>query len=507
MPTGIVNSSQEVLPVRSQIARICLFSLLVCVLCGKAEAAEPRPPVFLMRRVILLTPPGGDAKVQQWVAQEREGRRKPRPNATGDTNRAARIARILGQQDDTRAAAETATPAQLQAFGEAIFAEALVKRLQEKFRAFLLPDKEVQAALKAQGWTPTDAAKPENALRLCATLESDALLSVSPAKVRVRETRTREVTFQISLRLPVLRAMPSEEKGVGYRVSGVGEFPNGAPSADNTNEPEKQEGADSRHPTPDTQHPALQFRVTGKASVGRILFRTEFANSRRNLVRDAARLAAARAAHTLWTGETDPLEHEGVRLALTPIPVPSVADKLQFTAQGRQALPGAVRLLLADGAALFAPDLSPLTGEAIITPKRTGDILRQMGITPEQLWTREGMPNIQLLRSLGQKLKADYLLLARVVSLEVRDAPVAGGTSEIAREIEAQAEAVGSLVRVSDGVILWQERANANMVERVRPDANGKTNVTETRIAQMAVRFALLQLQRRFRGFRHHFAQ
>lgn len=504
MPTGIVNSSQEVLPLlwaiapknscilhtepssgvvpsaflrnRRRFQAVWCLAALICLFADKAAAAERPPPAFILRRVILLAPQCKDATVQNWIAQEWVKKPKPSLSAQESSNRAARIGRLLGQQEEEAELKETATRAQLQAFGEAVFTETVAQRLKERLQTQVLSDSAVEAALKTLGWTAEMGARPENAPRLCAELESDGMLVVAPAEVSVEEGKTRAVSFRIRMQLPVLRAMPP--------LPNSGSGPEPVPAA----------------------APLRTLPVSGAASVGRVLFRTDFALSCRRLVRDAARSAAARAVHALITGETDPLEREGARLALTPIPAPTQVDSLRFSAQGRTVLPGAVRGLLADGSSLFSPKLFPLKEKDIIAPKRTADALRQMSITPEHLWTKEGQPDISLLCALGKRLQVDYLLFARIASIDVQDAPTQGSAREADREIEAQVEAVGGLMRVADGALLWQERAQTSMREESHSEEETRMAATTSRIAHQAEYFALLQLQRRFQRFRDHFA-
>ena len=67
----------------------------------------------------------------------------------------------------------------------------------------------------------------------------------------------------------------------------------------------------------------------------------------------------------------------------------------------------------------------------------------------------------------------------------------------------ATAEAIGALVRVSDGAVLWNARTTATMSGGVR--ANETPAASRSRIALDAVRFSLVQLDRRFRQYRHRF--
>ena len=66
----------------------------------------------------------------------------------------------------------------------------------------------------------------------------------------------------------------------------------------------------------------------------------------------------------------------------------------------------------------------------------------------------------------------------------------------------ASAEAIGALVRVSDGAVLWNEQTRATMTEQA---GNARLDKARRHMAADAVRFALLQLERRFRQYRLRF--
>ena len=59
------------------------------------------------------------------------------------------------------------------------------------------------------------------------------------------------------------------------------------------------------------------------------------------------------------------------------------------------------------------------------------------------------------------------------------------------------------LVRIGDGVALWSDRAAATMT--VRPEDSLTASLSDQQVAEDAVRFALLELQRRFRRYRASF--
>jgi hypothetical protein len=272
--------------------------------------------------------------------------------------------------------------------------------------------------------------------------------------------------------------------------------------------------------------------VAGAASTGRVWFHHIYVKTKPELVDEAARQAAALAAHTLTTGEIGPLMRFGERVAILPVSAPTVADKLVFTAQGRKVLPAAVHDLPADVSEKFAPDLLPLFPDSILRP--AGAMLRQ--IPPATaLWTGEDTPNTNALRVLGRQLRVDYLLLARVTSLELSVGPpdptrgtqaipnqkpevapeetkqnraanvllLEGTAQQPVWEREARAEAVGALVRVEDGVVVWQHRATATMT--ARSPVGGAEGAADKQVMADAVRFALVELQRLFWDYRARF--
>ncbi|MCS6775829.1 MAG: hypothetical protein RMJ43_02700 [Chloroherpetonaceae bacterium] len=376
--------------------------------------------------------------------------------------RSSRIARLLGtQRPEAHTPTERPTPLQLQEYGQAVFRTTLARRLHARSRATIIPDPEARQVLDRMALPPGSTMDRDTARDLCATLTADALIVLSPARVTMYEDRTPGALFEITLYLPVRRA-----------------FPDGSISSE--------------------EMPPERFRVTGTATAGRPLFRSEPDYTPRDLVRMAAERAAARAAHTLHTGRQDPLQNEGVRVALAPALLPEQADKLLFTAEGQQRVPDAVRIP-GNVQIPFLPDLSPLQPPQILAPERTMAVLSQNRIALTDLWRPDDTPNEALVRALGPRLHADYLFLTRASTPELNEGPLAPGART---EVEAFVEVTGALVRTADGTVLWQDRARATMKEHTLP---ASLEVVEQRVMLTALRFAWLDLQRRFHAYRDSF--
>ena len=172
--------------------------------------------------------------------------------------------------------------------------------------------------------------------------------------------------------------------------------------------------------------------------------------------------------------------------------------------------PGAVRGLDSELSGLFAPDLAPLPNAARIAPYKMRNALARQGLPITALWTREDDPQIERARNAARKLGAAYVLMATVSELDV-DAGLQTGTetgmgtktkTDAKTAVwlaEGRAEAVGVLLRVSDGAILWRDRAAVTLPTRAARSFS--TQRQEQTAARDAAKFALLDLQRRFHRY------
>ena len=146
------------------------------------------------------------------------------------------------------------------------------------------------------------------------------------------------------------------------------------------------------------------------------------------------------------------------------------------------------------------PDLAPLPDAAILPQYKMRKALAGQGLPITALWTREDEPQIERARSAARKIGADYVLMATVSDLDV-DAGLEADAKTMTWLAEGRAEAVGALLRVSDGAILWRDRAAVTLPSRMDRSRSFSTLRQEQTVARDAAKFALLDLQRRFHRY------
>jgi len=165
-----------------------------------------------------------------------------------------------------------------------------------------------------------------------------------------------------------------------------------------------------------------------------------------------------------------------------------------------------------DVSSYFRPDLLPIFAGDVISYKGTANALAADRQRTDSLWHKNEMPDAAGAAALGRRLKVQYVLMANVPDLEMAivTAPSSKDilspgvpTGETEAQESATAEAIGALVRVSDGAVLWNARTTATMTGGTR--ANETPAAARRRVAMDAVRFSLVQLERRFRQYRHRF--
>jgi hypothetical protein len=460
----------------------------------RATAPDAYPPLAQARRIALLALPiaDGDPQIARWIeearaAQRQNTRRRPpilkpkeaeaRQNGNNPADKSTQ-----NRQKETEAETANVSVAQLRPFAAALLADAMAERLHRDLRLAVAPAAQLRAALTELHLKPDEALGPEAAQRLCLRLHCDRLLVANVTDAALREGATRDVTLRAEVRVP---------GGLGM---------------DETVMARTQPGDDAGTPLP------VAFSVGSAASTGHRLFSQRYRQTRLQLAAEAARQAAALAVHTLRTGEIAPFMQQEARVAVLPVPGPAQSDRLLFTPQGRRAQAIPAPEWVAHMALTFAPDLRPVAPQNILGPETTRRALAEMRLPPAALWREEGLPDTTRVRTLGKRLGADYVLLARITSLEVSEGlldPLAQTTAlpppQTAWERQARAEVVGALVETRTGALLWQDRATATMSARSLRNGRPIQLKTDAEIARDAVRFALIQLQRNFHRFRADF--
>lgn len=438
---------------------------------GKREGqAGDVIPFYLMRRIIVLNippPQGGEAPLQRLVTQQRErqANRKRRRNrfrlnlTPPQSAPKQKIYPIYGKTKSKPKAArdpDVVPPEQRMAAAQGLLADALVQRLRDQQGIVTPSEAEVRAALKRLGLTLKTAQLPDNAERLCAALECQAMLIPRVTQVIVQDRVTRDALLFAEV---TTAGTPP--------VNTVDSLPE-------------------------------RVRATGVAHVSHKWFHAIYLQTQGAILSAAAQEAAAMVVHTLRTGQEAPFTSPSVRVGIAPVPAPPTADELQFLSEGRRVVPEALRGLPTEATELFTPDLLPLPLSAV----RIG-----VAANPLSLWTSLDRVNLPRARALARRMGVDYLLLARVTSIELASGPpdtltapsVISDTGGISQE--ARATTVGVLVRASDGALLWEDHASA--AQATPPGDPGDVR----HAVHSAVHYALVALTSQFTHYRESFTQ
>jgi hypothetical protein len=453
-------------------------SVLCLLLVASAVRAQETPPQPVLRRVVLLPPPP-DAAMQKWIAAARAAATQgPRsggllglfaPKKSAALPAATEPGKKKGGEKPVPF--PDATPEQLHALCETLFYEDLAAKLRTQRHLIVPTETEVRSALTTLHLTtlsPQDAAP---ARRLGQELDCDAVLIPELTPPERMEGAMRSVTLRGTIHFVLL-------------------------------DPADRPGAVPSRKRRTRDHPAMPpvFPFVGTAAAGHTMFQEGYSRTAVQLATEAAQQAAAIASHTFWTGEVAPFAQAAERVALLPVPAPATADALLFTSAGRRVASAAVRELPTDLAAQFRPEVAPLGGKDVVSAEASRSLLQQEGITVVALW-RQDQPETARVQVLGARLRVAYVLMAQITAVELQT-----GTPDAGQEFatrEARAEAVGALVRVSDGVILWQDHATATMT--LHPTETDKPRSIDRQAVEQAEHFALTALQARFRAYRAHF--
>ena len=433
-----------------------------------AQTPDRTAPLPRLSRIVLLPLPEPirDARVLEALAQMRVGRRN-RPAAPRPPRRAAnRFDKLQkGKPKKLESVIPPLTVAQLRTIARVLFRETLMERLQTALKVAIVPDEAARNALQTLPM-PAAGATPETAGRLAAKCKADAVLMIADEALTLPEGESKQTVLRVRLRCFGPRSLPESSP-----VAVLPEWDFFAASAA------------ERPVTPFGKQPS---RIGGQGT-GR-----------------AARQAALRAAHTLRTGEILPLCLPDVKFALAPVSAPAFADEMLFAAGGRSLQTAATRNLPSEVSGLFIPNLAPLPESALAPPYKMRNILARQGVPIAGLWTKEDEPQVERARGAARELGADYVLMATVSDLEV-DAGLEPGAKTMIWLAEGRAEAVGVLLRVSDGAILWRDRAAVTLPSRADRSRSFSTARQEQSVARDAAKFALLDLQRRFHKYIAHF--
>jgi hypothetical protein len=454
-------------------------SALCLLLVLSAARAQETPPQPVLRRVVLLPPPPSDVAMQKWITAARAAATQgPRPGGLLGLFAPKKSAALPAAAEPGKKKGgekpvplPDATPEQLHALCETLFYEDLAVKLRTQRHLIVPTETEVRSALTTLHLTTVSPQDADSARRLGQELDCDAVLIPELTPPERMEGATRSVTLRGTIHFVLLD--PADRLGAV---------------------PSRKRRTHDRPALPPV------FPFVGTAASGHTMFQEGYSRTAVQLATEAAQQAAAIASHTFWTGEIAPFAQGAERVALLPVPAPATADALLFTSAGRRVASAAVRDLPTDLAAQFRPEIAPLSGKDVVSAEASRSLLQQEGITVEALW-RQDQPETARVQVLGARLRATYVLMAQITAVELQT-----GTPDAGQEFatrEARAEAVGALVRVSDGVVLWQDHATATMT--LHPTEADKPHSIDKQAVEQAEHFALTGLQARFRAYRTHF--
>lgn len=379
---------------------------------------------------------------------------------------------------------------------QTLFEDALYASLQSDSSIKAVPELETEKIRKNLFLNSSDLSASVDKETLMKSLKCDSLLTPRIIKLEIRNGMYREVCFWGAVQVD------AREKDFG------------SSSLPASKEGKKIRGAENIRD---------QVFASGSSIVVKSPFQSKYLKSISQQILEAVVQAGNVAAYQLSKGGRVPFVNQHERIAVLPTISQERADALVFTPEGKQVVPGAMRELPTDLSHLFKPNLLPLSGEALCKPSELEKAMRQLGIANTQLWKQGETPDIEKIQSLGGTVRADYVLLAKVSDIELSSvaSPKETDSSALTRNStnlkhpltmatitanrEARAVAVGALIRVEDGAILWFDRTTATMTENNIPVKGVSDLFSAKRLMNDASRFSLLQLQRRFALYRRQF--
>lgn len=499
------------------------------VAAGDTPDAVPRRPAVpdtaqitpadTLTRVLLLTPPrplSPTPQIQWHLAQERAARSKTRrksrrrPPASQSTLpllNGSSVGANGGKASPSHASAAAPSPTaptegktlaapiegkmdvvpleQRVPLAQALFVDVLAARLQDRLGVSVAGENEVSDALKALHLTPEQAMQPANARLLCVRLHCGAALMPRVTACTVREDGTRDAMVFAQVRIVT----------------------NGSAATPMLRKP----SAKSTLPAEGAPMPAdwpMQMETAGTSSSDRVLFHKQYKQPQGDVIRDATQQAVNLLLHALRTGQEAPFLRAEDRIAVTPTLLPSGADKLVFTPKGRRVEPVLLEPFAVSLLPLFLPDLMPVAPERIVGETEVREALSAQQSAPALLWKGEDQPARERVQALGRRLRADYVLQARITDVQLSEsAPETHASADIPASEQthaARVEATAALTRIGDGALLWHDRVTATMAASPATVGSRAPQTNQTLIRD-ATHFALVELQRRLRRYRNTF--
>ena len=466
----------------------CSFATLSSV--AQDSTQEPRVPVTPVHRAVVIFPPllkPGDsavAELRELGALKRENLRRKRSLPGTVSKDPVTIFTAPGnrKKTGTRAEADDLNEAQLNDYLVLCLKDALSERLKTRCNVSLPASDAVNkgmAELKIRQGNITDS----EAEKLCSSLDCDAVIVVERPLIIRQDGTQRELLVRNDVRLAALRSTSGK-----FIPTGKSKPKGGRPVRKN-----REPGT---------------FTVAVSAVATRAFLKPGFSQEPAEMVQTAAGDLASQVIHTLTSGETYPLNAPRTRLALSSVPAPPDADMLIADGTRRFTETQAVPMLTTNCTDYFHPEWSPLLKTDITLPAQMDSALKQRGLTALSLWKDSHVPDTRAVQSIGKAMNVQFVLISRVSDVQATAYPQHPAEGRLSDEPcrEAHAEAVGALIRVQDGEIVWSGRGDATITSRevVKPEAAASAN---RQACQMAEKFALIDLKRQFSQYRSGFLQ
>ena len=452
MPTGNVNSLQRdsstgayLMKNKERNLRFVFFFGLVFL----PIAAFSQTP---LRRIVIVAPPQApDAQVEAVYRETKLTRKRPAKLPKGQKPPGIPSLPVLSEK-------------QWEVLATRLYFDALRDRARTRLKAGVASEEDTLQKRSELALSFEALEKSANVTSLMNSLKGDAVLILGNFRLAKRQAGDRSLLFTGELRV------------------------------------DKKE----------TPGASTRFPIAGYAGFERSLITGDPTKSELQLVREATRSAAFGTIHTLKTGQIFPLSAPGIRIALCPTPSPRTADRLRFNREGRTSELGALSGMASDVSALFVPSLLPISRTGIQSVETVRRALNARHWTSSDLWDSSNRPVRLRVQEIGKTLEVDYVMMARIGQVEVDGDALMPSLEGVL--FEGRAEAVGALVRISDGMIVWTDRVATSLSVRSPPknDPAGKKTdyaILERKTLRDAIRFALLQLTRRFNEYRDGFSE
>ncbi len=244
------------------------------------------------------------------------------------------------------------------------------------------------------------------------------------------------------------------------------------------------------------------FFAVGRGRVTRKLIGKGYGKDDSQLVRESCQQIARQLSHTLETGKQSPFMHHA-RIAILPAATPDSVQRVTVgeTDVVRVSLPSLTR----QADVFLQPELTPVAEMMEVGEVRAA--MRTLKLQPKDLWS-EGKPDREQIARVAQHLRADYLFVSRVTTLDLTQNVVsvmAMGQAHEGLERRAEAEAEAILLRCEDGAILWRDRLVGTAAARTEYVRRKPRILTEEQTTVDAVRVAYAYLRLSFEEYKRRF--